>query len=114
MLERQTRPAQGLIEYPLRHPQHQSREAGSCLGAIRPFEVLRRNFDDPPYGVILWQSGEQPKSTHTGPAEPASEERDVTITQSRGSLGLNRPFVMNYRAPAEHVPSGRVRTVCVQ
>ena len=33
MLERQTRPAQGLIEYPLRHPQHQSREAGSCTDA---------------------------------------------------------------------------------
>ena len=62
------------------------------MGAIRPFEVLRRNFDDPPYVVILCQSSEQPKSTHTGPAEPASEERNVTITQSRGSLGLNRPI----------------------
>ena len=35
MLKRQTRPAQGFIENPLRHPQHQSREAGSCLGRKR-------------------------------------------------------------------------------
>ena len=31
------------------------------------------------------QSGEQPKSTHARRAEPASEERNVTITQSSGS-----------------------------
>ena len=35
MLKRQTRPAQGFIENPLRHPHRQSREAGSCLGADR-------------------------------------------------------------------------------
>jgi len=53
MLERQLHLAQDFIENAPRHPQHQSREAGSCLGAIRPFEVLRRNFGNPPYVVIL-------------------------------------------------------------
>ena len=33
MLERQLRPAQDFIENPLHHPQHHSREAGSCMGA---------------------------------------------------------------------------------
>jgi hypothetical protein len=35
MLERQLCPAQDFIENPLRHLQHHSREAGSCLGADR-------------------------------------------------------------------------------
>ncbi len=38
MLERQRRPAQGFIENAPRHPQHQSREAGSCMGANRSLE----------------------------------------------------------------------------
>src|SRR5271166_4713311 len=33
MLERQLRPVQDFIETAPRHPQHQSREAGSCMGA---------------------------------------------------------------------------------
>jgi len=33
MLERRKRPAQDFIENPLPHPQHQSREAGSCTDA---------------------------------------------------------------------------------
>jgi hypothetical protein len=37
MLERQTRPAQGFIENPLRDPQNQSREAGSCMGGNPTF-----------------------------------------------------------------------------
>ena len=52
MLERQTRPAQGLIEYPLRHPQHQSREAGSCMGRMRPFTYPSRNDSNPPLVVV--------------------------------------------------------------
>ena len=35
MLVRQLHLAQDFIENPLRHPQHQSREAGSCMGAER-------------------------------------------------------------------------------
>ena len=42
MLERQLRPAQDFIENPLRHPQHQSREAGSCMGANRPKSGVNR------------------------------------------------------------------------
>jgi hypothetical protein len=33
MLGRRQRPAQDFIENPLSHPQRQSREAGSCMGA---------------------------------------------------------------------------------
>ena len=40
MLERQLRPAQDFIENPLRHPQHQSRKAGSCLGAQQTIRVF--------------------------------------------------------------------------
>ena len=36
MLGRQPRPAQDFIKSALHHPQHQSREAGSCLGAKQP------------------------------------------------------------------------------
>jgi len=35
MLKRQLHLAQDFIENALRHPQHQSREAGSCMGANR-------------------------------------------------------------------------------
>jgi hypothetical protein len=45
MLERQLRPAQGFIENALRHPQLQSRDAGSCMSAeptsAWPVSILR-------------------------------------------------------------------------
>jgi hypothetical protein len=36
MLGRRQRPAQDFIENPLSHPQRQSREAGSYMGALLP------------------------------------------------------------------------------
>ena len=38
MVEKQLRPAQDFIGNALRRPQHQSREAGSCMGAERPVD----------------------------------------------------------------------------
>jgi hypothetical protein len=40
MLGRRQRPAQDFIENPLSHPQRQSREAGSCMGALRSLTGL--------------------------------------------------------------------------
>ena len=48
MVEKQLRPAQDFIGNALRRPQHQSREAGSCMGAERPLGSFRAVTAFPP------------------------------------------------------------------
>ena len=45
MLGRRQRPAQDFIENPLSHPQRQSREAGSCMGAKLTWVGLAEIFN---------------------------------------------------------------------
>jgi hypothetical protein len=85
----------------------------SDVGAIRPFEVLRRNFGNPPYVVSHGQSGERLESTRSC---HSSDELDEvrpgnchSVTAGGGTrgpfgvLGLGRMKTMPTHQPQQHL-----------
>jgi hypothetical protein len=68
MLERQRRPAQDFIENAPRHPQHQSREAGSCLGGFLTFSTRRSIAESVPELATRWPTTSAPVGV--APASP--------------------------------------------
>jgi hypothetical protein len=100
MLERQLCPAQGFIEYPLPHPQRQSREAGSCLGAKL----------SAPHCAECPVPGSANRSCYGGSSSTAAYGHPNGWTSASGPLRSPDPPFRFWPSPVVAVPCSNARS----